>query len=311
MQKWFSDERTRCPRERFGTWADALAQAFVRLEPSDSREAAFFGRIEQTAGQSDFSLSSVTASAHRVTRLRDHIAGAAEALCFINVQVAGTSATEQNGQQRTCRPGDVAIVRTTEPFSILNPSRFSLVSVTVPESSLSTQLVDAGGIALSHTHSGRCVARHALATARTAQALDHQGLDPAPLIRQVVELLQWAFRQKLPPASKPAPFCLRSLKGRIEASIEDGAELSLESLAASLDVSGRTIQRAFARQGETFSAFVAERRMAYAARLLADPSEKGRTVLEIALQSGFVDLSSFYHAFRARFGCTPGAFRRR
>jgi AraC family transcriptional regulator len=43
-----------------------------------------------------------------------------------------------------------------------------------------------------------------------------------------------------------------------------------------------------------------------AMRLIAEPSQ----VLDIALESGFGDVSNFNHAFRAEFGVSPSRYRK-
>jgi AraC-like DNA-binding protein len=43
-----------------------------------------------------------------------------------------------------------------------------------------------------------------------------------------------------------------------------------------------------------------------AERLLAEPSR----IIDIALDSGFSDVSNFNHAFRAEFGVSPSSYRR-
>lgn len=43
--------------------------------------------------------------------------------------------------------------------------------------------------------------------------------------------------------------------------------------------------------------------------MLADPGQRHRRVLEIALDSGFDDVSAFSRAFRRHFGLTPSDVR--
>ena len=85
----------------------------------------------------------------------------------------------------------------------------------------------------------------------------------------------------------------------------DRAELSLEHIARLHHITTRQVQRLFAAEGTCFSDFVREQRLTRARAMLADPAQRQRRVLEIAMDSGFDDFSAFSRAFRRHFGITP------
>jgi AraC-like DNA-binding protein len=83
-------------------------------------------------------------------------------------------------------------------------------------------------------------------------------------------------------------------------------DLSPASLARELNVSVRTLHRAFAATGESVSAYVRRRRLERARLELAVPS--GRPdVGEVAARWQFADSSHFIRAFRERYGQTPAS----
>jgi AraC-like DNA-binding protein len=61
--------------------------------------------------------------------------------------------------------------------------------------------------------------------------------------------------------------------------------------------------------GKTFSEFVLEQRLNRTMRLLADSRRSRQTILAVALEAGFTDLSHFNRSFRRRFGDTPSGAR--
>jgi hypothetical protein len=63
----------------FGSWANDLAAAFVRLEPRKIAEHPFEGAISR-ADSDPIQISLVTATKHRVLRLRSHIARSSDDL---------------------------------------------------------------------------------------------------------------------------------------------------------------------------------------------------------------------------------------
>jgi AraC family transcriptional regulator len=86
------------------------------------------------------------------------------------------------------------------------------------------------------------------------------------------------------------------------------AALTLDSLADAAGMSPYHFLRVFsAACGVTPHQYVRRARLRRAAeQLLAEPSR----IIDIALDSGFSDVSNFNHAFRAEFGVSPSSYRR-
>ncbi|WP_420433231.1 helix-turn-helix transcriptional regulator [Hyphobacterium sp.] len=89
-------------------------------------------------------------------------------------------------------------------------------------------------------------------------------------------------------------------------------DLSLETLAAQIGVSGRKLSAYLAAtRGYGFRDWLKAERIALAAGLLADPAERRTSIEAIGLMSGFASRSAFYVAFRDLHGVTPAQFRQR
>jgi AraC family transcriptional regulator len=85
--------------------------------------------------------------------------------------------------------------------------------------------------------------------------------------------------------------------------------LSLADIAAACGVSRHHLAHAFGETvGMTVMEYVRARRLSDAARALADGAQD---ILDLAIASGYGSHEAFTRAFRARFGATPGAVRRR
>jgi AraC-like DNA-binding protein len=102
---------------------------------------------------------------------------------------------------------------------------------------------------------------------------------------------------------------------RIEAilqAIADGyadPAFSVTTVAARLNLSERYVQDLLQSTGAGFSERVIELRLQHSASLLARAHLTYRKISEIALSSGFNDLSYFHRCFRRRFGMTPAQAR--
>lgn len=107
-----------------------------------------------------------------------------------------------------------------------------------------------------------------------------------------------------------------ALIARIRAAMADGIwreeGLTIGALAARLAVPEHRLRRAINRGlgHRNFSSFINSARVKAAQEALADPAQMGRTVLEIAYETGFASLGPFNRAFRAETGQSPTEYRR-
>jgi AraC-like DNA-binding protein len=86
-------------------------------------------------------------------------------------------------------------------------------------------------------------------------------------------------------------------------------ELSLAKVARSLRISPRYLQRVLETAGISFASHVIELRLKQAYMLLSAQRGGKVRISDIALQSGFSDVSYFNRLFRSRFGDTPSGVR--
>ncbi|MEZ5559777.1 MAG: AraC family transcriptional regulator ligand-binding domain-containing protein [Pseudomonadales bacterium] len=105
-------------------------------------------------------------------------------------------------------------------------------------------------------------------------------------------------------ALRPEAFADR-VKLQIAASFPSGSP-KIETVAASLDLSTRSLQRALQDKAADFRSLVLEARIDRACAWLADTD---KPVDEIAFDLGYRDPANFSRAFRRRLGIPPSKFR--
>ena len=99
---------------------------------------------------------------------------------------------------------------------------------------------------------------------------------------------------------------LQEVRSCILEVLQEG-DASLERVAASLNVSTRTLQRRLEAEGATFATVLDESRRMATFRYLRDPRI---SITETALLVGFSEPSTFYRAFKRWTGTTPAKYRR-
>jgi AraC-like DNA-binding protein len=122
----------------------------------------------------------------------------------------------------------------------------------------------------------------------------------------LLALMDRHAEQALTGRAAPTRF-LGDVKARIAAGL-DAAPPAIETLAAQLRMSRRTLQRRLADEGVSFQALVDDVRRERALELVADA---GRPLGEVAFQLGYAELSPFLRAFRRWTGTTPASWRAR
>lgn len=101
---------------------------------------------------------------------------------------------------------------------------------------------------------------------------------------------------------------LRAIKADIAAHITR-PDLSLDWIARRHCISGSYVRALFDQESTSFTDYLVTRRLSRVHRILSNPLYRDRPISEIAIESGFNNLSWFYRAFKRRFEITPSDLR--
>jgi AraC-like DNA-binding protein len=102
---------------------------------------------------------------------------------------------------------------------------------------------------------------------------------------------------------------LHAIKKDIGTSLDRA--LSIDAVAQRSRLTPRYIQKLFEGDRTTFTAFVREQRLDCAHRMLVNRRFGGKRIADVAMESGFNNLSYFNRMFRRRFGSSPSDVRAR
>ena len=305
----------------FGSWADDLAAAFVQLEPRKISEHPFHGTINRTEA-TPIRISRVTATRHKILRLRSHIAHSKDDLCFINLQLDGVGRYTQRNHEQINGPGDLAIVDTAEPFEIANAYDFKVFCFAVHRQLLPAGFCERPGLTLSATEAGRALSRTIASYAelclsfcgRNRPQQDLSSQTPSEIAalggRHIIDLISHAPEILAEDASErvDTPVLLLMMMDHIDRHSADN-NLSAATLAQKFHCSERYVHKLFAGTGRSVGEHVNDKRIAGCTRDLLDNPRK-RTITEIAFAAGFRDISHFNRLFKRLNGTAPREFRR-
>ena len=101
---------------------------------------------------------------------------------------------------------------------------------------------------------------------------------------------------------------LKAVKDAIEAAIGP-RDIRADDVALAVGVSPRYVRKLLEAEGQSFSGYLAERRLERARAMLTSPRHARLTISAIAYEVGFGDLSYFNRAVRRRYQRTPSDLR--
>jgi AraC family transcriptional activator of tynA and feaB len=297
-------------RTCFDEWAARLQSVCGSFNPQRVHETDVVTGGTAVLSAGGMEVVQVAADVHSVSRRQRDIRLDGREHLFLLLQLEGSCGIEQFGRQTAITPGDCILVDSARPVEFHFDGRFSNhLSVHLPR-----QLLLSGhprDIEISHRLTAddpMSIMLRALVTKmlRTGAA-DHR----APQLRQ---LLLQAIRSAFAPASFAQPFAANErCGGRLELAqiLIDRhlteADLSPHWVASRLGISLRTLQVDFESIGVTVTAFIRDRRLRLARDRLLEMrcGTETATVAEIALASGFNDISYFNRCFKRAFDCAP------
>lgn len=299
--------------QRLDYWQSAISEAFVRLDCTDEPEIPFRGRLASaTAGDVVFShVDTVAQDVHRTHKL---IRGDDAEVFLISFQLRGQGLVRQDGREAALKAGDFVLYDSTRPYSLHFGDSFEQLVIHMPRGTLASRVGRCDALTALAVDEGVALGRLASDFATGLAPLLHS-LDREPaqkLGRIALDLVSVAFSSlagQNPLAQGWAgEGVLRRAKELMESRLHESG-LSTSALATALGLSPRRLQEVFALEGTTPTAWLWERRLQRARRLLRDPASASASISDVAFACGFSSSAHFSHRFRARFDVSPRQWR--
>ena len=305
------DTDTVQPHERFPYFVEGICRAFTQLDLElPNVDTVFFVRIRHRE-VADSGVTHIYSSNYIVRNLPAGIVRSVHHDFYLHYIVSGTIDAVQDAQYEAISRGSMFVLDNASPFELTLQSKgiFDTHVVRLCR----TPLLEGQRAGLLPF--GRRFAQHRLMPllrmnliqlARTGDLATHQEVGfLGQTIRNLVHLILSNDSMETVPSRTSGAW--RLMRMEIDRHMCD-PEFTLKILAASLGVSIRYVQKVCAAQQCTFSDYLRDRRLELAAQQLRERGDE-MSVEEIALACGFREPSTFYRAFRSRYGMTPGDFR--
>lgn len=292
--------------ERLDYWVGAICEAFLEMDCSSRAADCFDGQLTHLPLQR-LAVNQVRASTQDVYRTPAGIARSRSQPFYLITQTEHAWHVRQGGHTLHLRPGDAVLVDAAQPYELHFPQSVGCLSVQMPRSWVGEWLrtVDLAHARVAHREQGWGAMLSALCL--------QLGRQPALALQMAPDWLESQFGALLTAALEPASAdrsprphqalhqnALERMRERLD---QPGWRSAY--LAAELDVSLRTLHRAFTGAGETVAGRWRQLRMEHARALLLQPRLAGLAMSDIGLRCGYTDASHFARDFQRAFGQTP------
>jgi AraC family transcriptional activator of tynA and feaB len=296
-------------------WRNALSSTFVELEftqadPSQHLAALMY---KYAFGDLTFIRAITRGGKHSVIRSRALIEQSSHNNFFIGCLLAGRATLAQGEREAMLERGDLAILDSTQEYSIEVPQNFDALWVRVPRYRIEGRLAQHNQLMAERINGSSGVGRLASIMLRTAlsEAPHVAAIDANRITNSLLDLLGMSLSghvERAPVISRTSNSTLRRIQQYVEQHLDDEG-LSLTSIAEAHSVSVRYINKLFMREGVSAARWIRMRRLERCRRDLENPEKRNFSISEIAFSHGFGNISSFNRAFKTRFRVAPTALR--
>ena len=300
-QSWSSDGLPES--EQFGYWAEKISEVYGPIRVSRAFEGAFRMNLVETK-LGPLTMWSLEAQAHRAERDAEMAKKDQTGMVYVSVPTLGRLVGRQRQSILTLDQGWVGMIPSGQPASVSSDSNFGQLIIGLKAELVLDRLADVQNARMVQGEVPALLARRtAHLFARTS---DFANYESSLLAAQLVDLVVASFGAK-PNGNKFAPGLVRQLAMDEAMKRLGDADLNVEALAASVNVSRSTLEKLFAERGFTVHRWLVTRRLEAAK---VDLENSDLTVEAIAYRWGFVDRTHFSRVFSKQFEISPAQYRK-
>lgn len=294
-------------------WRTLINASFAAVRITAPVEREFRADLT-TVELDDVHLFDMTTGAHRVQRTPELVARDAGEYLKLSLQLEGAARLRQDGRECVLRPGSLGLYAAYRPYELVFDGPQHSMVMTFPRSVVQLVPAQLDTVTAQRIAQDEGLGRVAVPLFRNlAHNMDVlHGPHARKLVRSALDMLVSVLSAEvLDPAQEGGGDLLVQQATAYIADHLADPELSPGSIARALYVSVRQLHSRFAAQRLTVAAHIRAVRLAAIRADLADPAHRAETVHTISTRHGLVDPAHVSKSFKAEFGETPSAYRRR
>jgi AraC-like DNA-binding protein len=300
-------------KDRIAFWREYYGNVMLRVDLEPARDRMFEANIAALA-LPGLQLMGASCSPVKISRCGRYLADGNDDI-VVSINRRGSVNIASGGREQSLREGEAIVLSGSEATSFHRTSMGQSFTLRVPRTTFESSVASIDD-ALMRTIPGDRAALNLLIDyagwlLNVGASIDRQLLNVSA--RHVQDLLALAIGPAADFADTARGRGLRAARLRLAKSYilahSHRRDISVVSLAASLNVTPRYVQRLFEADGTTFSEYLVEQRLAHAHRLLCERGANHGAISTIAYDVGFGDLSYFNRRFRRQYGLTPREVR--
>lgn len=306
----FADSRSREVEgwKSLDAWEQVVTSTYAGLALVVGRKADFSARLSVVKiGRCE--LSTVDSAPAAYERSRVHISRDPADDLLLSLKMSGSCIVEQYDRQALLGTGDLVLYDTKSPYKLDFPEPYRELVLKIPRAALTSRVSSLPALAAIKLSGGSPLARLAGSYLRE---LAREANDLSPTTRDrldsaILDVVALALTEVA--GAEAADEHMEQLvraKTLMRAHLSDSA-LGAPRVAAALNMSVRTLNRLFAREGESAMRWLLDERLMACHRALTEV--RARSVSDVAVEYGFSDLSHFSRVFKAKFGIPPSEVR--
>jgi len=305
------------PNNRLSTWQDVGQKIYGDISVTPHAPNQFHGRLSHISFGSmllaHVETSAATALGGRA--LNYHANSQAEDALMISLLLEGQGEIKQGNNSVELAPGDIFVRSLNEPWEQTCREDMDLLNIRVPLALCLPEILDPFRIVgekFSIANPDVQMVSDIFKSVYHALLENSDEQRGSILSNFVVNGLKLLYltteTAKTERLISPSMILKRKASQLIMQNLGD-SDLSIKQVADELAVSVRQLQRAFAQSGGSPKKFMVNQRLDRAAQILRSTSSSDVSILNIAYDVGYNDISAFSRSFSVKFGLSPRDYR--